>query len=152
MSGGQRIVLHGDGLILTEVGTSTNGATITTNATHIFYSSTNNLAESFSFTLRDNRSYRAGDTVRTATALLTLTAEAPTGTNHNALNISATNGVVGLRFAGIPGYTYQIQRATTLVSPAWTTLWTTNCPPLGLFDFIDEAPPVGEAYYRTAQP
>jgi hypothetical protein len=144
--------VDGDGLILTEVGASTNGATITTNGSYIFFSSTNNLAESFSFTLRDNRGYRAGDTVRTATALLTLTAEAPTGTNHNVLNISATNGVVGLRFAGIPGYTYQIQRATTLVSPTWTTLWTTNCPPLGLFDFIDEAPPVGEAYYRTAQP
>jgi hypothetical protein len=61
--------------------------------------------------------------------------------------------VVGLRFAGIPGYAYEVQRTTDLTPPiSWTTLWTTNCPPLGLFDYIDLTPPLGQAYYRTAQP
>jgi hypothetical protein len=84
---------------------------------------------------------------------LYFTAEAPSGTNGNAVTISFTNGVVGMRFAGIPGYTYNVQRTEDLTPPAtWTTLHTTNCPPLGLFDFIDTAPPMGAAYYRTAQP
>jgi len=46
-----------------------------------------------------------------------------------------------------------VQRTEDLTPPVtWTTLHTTNCPPLGLFDFIDTAPPMGAAYYRTAQP
>ena len=58
-----------------------------------------------------------------------------------------------MRFAGIPGYSYDVQRATNLTPPvAWTTLHNTNCPPLGLFDYIDLTPPAGQAYYRTAQP
>jgi autotransporter-associated beta strand protein len=145
--------VDGDGVAFVGVGSSTNGAAISTNGTYIFYSSTNNLTEAIAFTVRDVRSYRAGDTVRTATAYLYITAEAPAGTNGNAVDISFTNGVVGMRFAGIPGYAYEIQRATNLTPPvAWTTLHSTNAPTEGLFDFIDLTPPVGSAYYRTAQP
>ncbi len=144
----------GDARGLTVVGTSTNGVTVTTNATHILYTNPNNVEDEFTYTVRDfGPAYRAGDTVRTATGKLRLTLNAPTGTNGNAVNISFTNSVVGMRFAGIPGYTYDLQRATNLTPPvAWSTLHTTNCPPLGLFDFIDLTPPVGAAYYRTAQP
>jgi len=145
--------VDGDARALIALGASTNGATITTNATYLFFTSTNNLAEAISYTVRDVRSYRAGDTIRTGTGALWFTASAPQGTNGNAVNISFTNSVVGMRFAGIPGYTYDVQRTEDLTPPVtWTTLHTTNCPPLGLFDFIDVSPPIGSAYYRTAQP
>ena len=146
--------VDGDARGLTVVGTSTNGVTVTTNATHILYSNPNNVDDEFTYTVRDLRAaYRAGDTVRTGTGTLRLTVSAPAGTNHNAVAISFTNGVVGMRFAGIPGYNYDVQRTTNLSPPVvWSTLWNTNCPPLGLFDYIDLTPPVGQAYYRTAQP
>ena len=135
------------------IATSTNGVALVTNATHIFYTNPNNVEDEFTYTVRDVRSYRAGDTVRTATGTIRITVNAPGGTNFNAVAISFTNGVVGMRFAGIPGYSYDVQRATNLTPPvAWTTLHNTNCPPLGLFDYIDLTPPAGQAYYRTAQP
>ena len=82
-----------------------------------------------------------------------LTVNAPTGTNGNVLAISFTNGVAGMRFSGIPEYSYQVQRATDLTPPIiWTTLHTTNCPAAGFFDFIDLTPPPGAAFYRTARP
>ncbi len=146
--------VDGDARGLTVVGASTNGVIVTTNATHIFYTNPNNVEDEFTYTVRDyGPAYRAGDTVRTATGTLRLTVSAPAGTNQNAVAISFTNGVVGMRFAGIPGYNYDVQRATNLTPPvAWTTLHNTNCPPLGLFDYIDLTPPAGQAYYRTAQP
>jgi hypothetical protein len=146
--------VDGDARGLTVVGTSTNGVTVTTNATHILYSNPNNVEDEFIYTVRDvGPAYRLGDTVRTATGTIRITVSAPAGTNQNAVAISFTNGVVGMQFAGIPGYAYDIQRATNLTPPvAWTTLWTTNAPPLGLFDYIDLTPPVGQAYYRSAQP
>ena len=61
-------------------------------------------------------------------------------------------GVPTMTFAGIPSYSYNVQRTTDLTPPvSWTTLHTTNAPPLGLFDFVDGNPPVGQAYYRAAQ-
>jgi hypothetical protein len=146
--------VDGDARGLVSVGTSTNGVTVTTNATHILYTNPNNVEDEFTYTVRDfGPAYRAGDTVRTGTGTLRLTVNAPAGTNQNAVAISFTNGVVGMRFAGIPGYSYDVQRTTNLTPPVvWTTLHNTNCPPLGLFDYIDATPPVGQAYYRTAQP
>jgi autotransporter-associated beta strand protein len=144
----------GDSRGLVSLGASTNGATITTNDTYIFYSNPNNVEDEFTYIVRDfGPVYRAGDTVRTSTGTIRFTVNTPQGTNANAVAISPTNGVVGLRFAGIPGYAYEVQRTTDLTPPVtWTTLWTTNCPPLGLFDYIDLTPPLGQAYYRTAQP
>jgi autotransporter-associated beta strand protein len=146
--------VDGDARGLVSLSASTNGVTLTTNDTYIFYANPNNVEDQFTYTVRDiGPAYRAGDTVRTATGAIRFTVNAPQGTNANAVAISPTNGVVGLRFAGIPGYNYEVQRATDLTPPvAWTTLWTTNCPPLGLFDYIDLTPPLGQAYYRTAQP
>ena len=145
----------GDARVLSALSaTSTNGVMVATNATHIFYSNPNNVEDEFSYTVRDvGPVYRAGDTVRTGTGTIRITVRAPAGTNFNAVAISFTNGVVGLRFAGIPGYSYAVQRTTDLTPPvAWATLHTTNAPPPGLFDFIDETPPAGAAFYRTAQP
>jgi autotransporter-associated beta strand protein len=146
--------VDGDARGLVSLGASTNGASVTTNDTYIFYSNPNNVEDEFTYIVRDfGPAYRAGDTVRTATGTIRFTVNTPQGTNANAVAISPTNGVVGLRFAGIPGYAYEVQRTTDLTPPiSWTTLWTTNCPPLGLFDYIDLTPPLGQAYYRTAQP
>jgi uncharacterized repeat protein (TIGR01451 family) len=146
----------GDVASLLSVGpTSTNGVAVTMDATNIYYpNATNNVADRISFTVRDQRAaYRAGDTVRTAAAFIQIAIVEPGGSNSNIVSITYTSGIPTLVFAGIPGYAYDVQRTTNLTPPvAWTTLWTTNAPTNGLFQFIDLAAPTNTAFYRSAQP
>jgi hypothetical protein len=124
-------------------------------ATNIYYpNATNNVADRISFSVRDQRAaYRAGDTVRTATAFIQIAIAEPGGSNSNLVSITYTSGIPTLVFAGIPGYSYDVQRTTNLTPPvAWTTLWTTNAPTNGLFQFTDIAAPTSTAFYRSAQP
>jgi hypothetical protein len=65
--------------------------------------------------------------------------------------IAPGGGPVTVSFAGIPGYGYNVQRSTNLL--VWVTLWTTNAPSGGLFNYTDSfgdlgGIPPGSAYYR----
>ena len=59
---------------------------------------------------------------------------------------AVTGGTASMSFAGIPGYKYNVQVSTDLSS--WSTLWTTNAPAGGLFQFTDGSAPTPTAYYR----
>ena len=142
----------GDGTAMIAIAAaSTNGASLPTNATYIFYSNTNNVADRFSYTIRDLRSYRAGDTVRTATGLVFINVTNALGIVNT---ITVSGGTATVSFAGVPGYGYQVQRSTNLVD--WATLLTTNAPADGLFqltdNFSDLGAPPSQAYYRLRQP
>ncbi len=141
----------GDPRALAAVSTTTNGTSLATNGTYILYTPADNVNDSFTYTVHDVRAaYRPGDTVRTATATVFITLAAPTGTNANIVSFTVIAGQPTLRFAGIPGYLYDIQRATNMApAQTWTTLWTTSAPANGLFWFVDEAAPEGSAFYRT---
>jgi hypothetical protein len=54
------------------------------------------------------------------------------------------------RFAGIPGFTYIIERSTDGVD--WTAVGNAVVPANGLFEFIDSTPPPGSVFYRTTVP
>jgi autotransporter-associated beta strand protein len=138
----------GDTFALADVGASTNGATILTDSTYIFFTpgtgNSSNSNESFTYTVTDTRGGSATGTI-----------------NINVINaaggpqtITVSGSTATVNFAGIPGYTYAIQRSTNLVD--WATLLTTNAPSAGLFnvtdDFNDIGGPPSSAYYRTAQP
>src|SRR5438309_1068452 len=124
---------------------------VSTNAGYIFYDPTNNVLDRFSYTIRDFRAYRAGDTVRTAVGTVFINV-----TNSQSVVQSLTPGPSSatVNFAGIPGYPYQVQRSTNLVG--WLTLVTTNAPTDGLFQWVDTFPDLGSppptAYYRLRQP
>ena len=68
--------------------------------------------------------------------------------------ITVSGGSATVKFAGIPGFSYLVQRSTNLVD--WLTLFTTNVPSSGLYSFTDTFSDLGtpptSAYYRTAQP
>ena len=129
---------------LLSLGASTNGATILNNGTFIMFSSTNDLPESISYTVRDLRAaYRAGDTVRTATALLEV------GVSNSIGVVNITNnggGSMTVSFHGIPGYEYTIQRSSNLVD--WVDVVTNTAPINGQVD-LTETPPHNPAFYRT---
>jgi hypothetical protein len=54
------------------------------------------------------------------------------------------------RFAGIPGFTYTIERSTDGIE--WTAIGTAVVPANGLIEFLDSTPPAGSVFYRTATP
>jgi hypothetical protein len=54
-----------------------------------------------------------------------------------------------LRFAGVPGRTYHIERTQSLVIPTWIELGAIVAPPHGLIEFQDNAPPAEGGFYRS---
>ena len=55
------------------------------------------------------------------------------------------------RFAGIPGRTYELQRATSISGP-WSSLAMIVCPVHGIMEYEDTSPPMPTAFYRTVVP
>jgi len=138
----------GDPRIFLGIGASTNGAYITTNSAYIWFAPTNNISESFPYYVSDNRTYRPGDTVYVASSMITVIVTNAVGYAQTITGISS--GSVSVRFAGIPGHAYDIQRATSVSGP-WQIIATTNAPPMGVWTFTDNSPPQPSAFYRTAQ-
>jgi hypothetical protein len=137
----------GDARALVRTGVSTNGALVSTDDTYVLFAPTNNSAESFYFVVRDGRNYRLGDTIQMATNWLTVTVTNAVG---NAQTISTSDGGgVTVRFAGVPGYAYDVERSPDLV--AWNVVLTTNAPPGGIWSYVDADPPRPQAYYRIKQ-
>jgi YDG domain-containing protein/Big-like domain-containing protein len=137
--------LNGDTLQLVGVSAaSTNGAALYTNATYVLYSLPpgGNVSDSFNYTVSD------GTTSTMGTVLISIAPD-PTGTNSNIVAYGLVNGLPTLTFAGVPGYTYLVQRTQDLTTHVWTNLLTTNAPAGGLFQFVDPNPPNGNLFYRA---
>jgi hypothetical protein len=58
---------------------------------------------------------------------------------------------VRIRFTGVPGHTYNIERAVAVPGP-WSTIATPTAPIQGIIECIDTNPPMGGAFYRTSAP
>lgn len=129
---------NGDARMLLAVGNSVQGAAVNTNATHIFYSPTNNNADNFTYLIGDDHGH-------TASANINVIVVNPGGISRE---ITASNGVVNIQFAGIPGYEYDVQRSTNLAS--WLVLTNLTAPPSGLFQLIETNAP-SPSFYRLMQ-
>jgi hypothetical protein len=138
----------GDSITLVMTGASTNGSWVSTVGKYVVIAPTNNIPESFVYVVRDVRSYRSGDTVRMATNWFTVNVTYAYGL---AQSITVSGPTAMVHFAGVPGYSYEVERSTNLAGPSWTVLLITNAPPRGVWQFIDTNPPTGGAYYRTRQ-
>ena len=60
-------------------------------------------------------------------------------------------GSCQVRFAGIVGRTYSVQRALVVTGP-WTTIGSATVGPTGIVSFEDTDPPPSSAFYRTSYP
>ncbi len=70
-----------------------------------------------------------------------------------ARSVTAAHAAASVRFAGVTGHPYDVQRATNLVPPvAWTTLTTAPLYPAadGSFSFTDTNALPGTAFYRAS--
>jgi len=127
--------------------TSAQGGAVTSDAVYIYYQPVNDNADNFNYTVRDvNSAYRAGDTVRTASARINITV-VNAGGMVQTINTSG-GGAVVIHSAGIPGDQYDLQRSATVTFTSFTVLLTTNAPFNGLFNFTDPSPPTPNAFYR----
>ena len=128
----------GDDVVLEQCKPSTKGATITTNATYIFYVLGSNDDDDFDYVVTDSRGGKR-------TRKITITVAEMTG---QAQQISVVNGKPTVKFAGIPGQSYTVQRATDVnFTQNLTPVLTTSAPADGLFSVMDE-PGLPSAYYR----
>jgi hypothetical protein len=123
--------------------TSTNGVNLTTNAPYIFHTNGPNLNNQIVYAIRDGQ----GGSASVAVAVVGM------NTTGQSKNITMDRNAATLSFGGIPGYTYGVQRSTNLMK--WITIWTTNAPANGLFQYTDNFSDLGggvpsSAYYRLS--
>jgi hypothetical protein len=119
---------------------STNGVTLATNQTFVYYSNYVSKPDAIAFSLSDGRGGIANGMVIVLASPAGRFTAAGSGTSSN----------VTLHIAGRPGTGYYVQRSTNLVH--WHTIATNVAPASGLFDYIDPFTgmqlPVSPAYYR----
>ncbi|MCP5527995.1 MAG: cadherin-like domain-containing protein [Verrucomicrobiales bacterium] len=128
-------------------GSSAHGATVRLSGGWIFYQPdpAMNETDTFTYTVADGK---GGEATGEVTLLV---AEEPTGESRNWLAPpEVKGGLVTLRFVGIPGRAYQVQRRTGLTEGSWGTIATVTADATGRFEFTDENPPAGTAFYRAA--
>ena len=128
-----------DTLSLAGVGVSTNGITLVVGGGYVMYYNTNIVDDQFSYTVTDGFG-------GTNSANITLTAGSSNGLGGQVNSFTLNGGTASMSFAGIPGYLYNVQVSTNLTD--WNTIWSTNAPGGGVFQFNDSATPQPDAYYR----
>jgi autotransporter-associated beta strand protein len=134
---GDTVTLAGINLV------TTNNVDLTTNSAGIFYPNGPNVNDQFSYSISDGQGGTNVGLVNVAVVVMDVTGQA-TG------SVLVSGGLATVGFAGLPGYTYNVQRSTNLTE--WVTIWTTNAPDGGMFQYtdafgdLDVAPP--SAYYR----
>jgi hypothetical protein len=98
--------------------------------------------DSFTFTVRDSH-----NGVTTGTMDILVVSGALPAPNQ-VLLLPRPGGGFLMRFAGVPGRSYNIQRATTLGPPDWAIIATRTAPPHGIIEFEDTTV-LPTAFYRT---
>jgi autotransporter-associated beta strand protein len=120
--------------------TTTNGISLVTNSTSIYYSNYVNIPDAFTYTVTDGRGGSAIGIVHITNSPAARFASAPI---YNG-------GSVTLQFVGRPGWIYYLERSTNLAT--WVTIATNVAPSTGLFDYVDPNPPQPAAFYKLSSP
>lgn len=137
----------GDPLTVSSVSaTSTNGGSVTLLAGAVTYTPLPGFSglDRFTYTVSDGRGGFGSSYVE----VFVVDGNLPSA---NQVSITAVPGGFLIRFAGVPGYTYQLQRATAPTGP-WGTLTSVVAPLHGIIEYLDTNPPMPSAFYRTVAP
>jgi hypothetical protein len=124
---------------------STNGGTVALSAGIVTYTPVANFTgtDVFTYTLEDDQG-------GTATGTVIVLVRSANDSSLNQLSATPTQNGVLVRFAGIPGRTYGVERSVD--STTWTALGSAAAQSNGLIEFEDTNPPQGGAFYRTVVP
>ncbi|MFM2081880.1 MAG: hypothetical protein RL380_571 [Verrucomicrobiota bacterium] len=129
-----------DSLSVSGVSVSTNGATSVLSGGYLQYTNLNLVNDQFSYTVTDGFG-------GTNSAFISLLLGSTNEVRGQITNANTTTNATTLMFTGSPGEPYLVQTTTNLLG-VWNTLWTTNAPAAGVFQFTDNhgALPIG--FYR----
>lgn len=105
--------------------------------------------DTFDLTFVDSRGGNAHGSVTVNVAAATAAGAGSIAVNPPRLS-PMPGGAMGLRFQGIPGRSYRIERSTDLAS--WQVLTTVTAGSTGEIQHVDSSPPQPSAYYRLAIP
>ncbi|MEP2776553.1 MAG: choice-of-anchor D domain-containing protein [Luteolibacter sp.] len=137
---------EGHSISVTAAGPSANGGTVSLGAGSLTYTPANGFsgADSFPVTLTDAFGASSVGTVN-------VTVAANSGAAENTVVLTPmTGGKMGMKFQGIPGRSYQVQRSIDMA--VWMPLETVVALANGEVSFIDDNPPPGSAFYRVRKP
>lgn len=123
------------------VGASTNGATISTDGTFIFFTPANDNNESFAYTVTDARGGSASGVINVSVV----------GATSTSLGFSKSGNSATVSVLGIPNFTYALETATNLNGP-WLPILTNTADSNGNLNFVDPNATNDVQFYRTAQP
>jgi autotransporter-associated beta strand protein len=138
------VPLGGDSFMLVGVGPSTNAASITSDASYIYYSSSSNADDTFTYSVSDARG-------GSATGVINVQVVSVTGPSLGAGNVSIANNTATVSVYAIPGYSYILQTATGLSGPWWPVV-TNTADAHGFLQFTDPNATNTMQFYRLAQP
>src|SRR5690625_1105877 len=128
---------EGDSISLETVATtSANGGQIFVSGGWVLYQPPSgfNGDDRFTYTIRDSF---GAETVAMVDVVIRGSGNEPTLNVRSIEQLPATGGHVRIRFAGVPGRTYEIQ-ATENLADGWQELGTVTADSVGLYEFIDE--------------
>ncbi len=97
----------------------------------------------------DSFEVRISDGVNIITGIVTVTVGSSSGDGTALVSVTMVGPDVLLKFAGIPGTHYEVQRSGGLTPPVtWTTLTTVTADASGFATYTDPSPP-SPSYWRT---
>jgi hypothetical protein len=101
------------------------------------------------YTGSDSFEVRISDGVNTITGIVTVTVGSSSGNGTALVSATMVGSDMVLKFAGIPGAHYEVQRSGGLTPPVtWTTLTTVTADASGFATYTDSNPP-SPSYWRT---
>ncbi len=130
----------GDALNISAINDSTNGVKPFTSSAWILYPGTSKLNDRFSYDVSDGFGGKAAAQVNVVAT--------PFVTGQNGGSLTVGNGVVIVKFMGIPGFTYEIQWTTNFVSPNWVDISTNLANTSGAILVTNALNGAGAGYYR----
>jgi|ERR1039458_2494661 autotransporter-associated beta strand protein len=107
-----------------------------------------------SYTGQDSFTYTVSDIYGGTSAAATVSVNVQSGSGiGQQAQITLGGGSAALKFWGVPGQTYTIQRSTTSVNGPWDDLGIAvandvGAQPIGQINYTDTPAPTGSAYYR----
>lgn len=140
---------------LVSISSGTNGATIKSIGNAIYYLPSDsdpnrNSTDHLEYIVTDGM---AGSHATNSIRILLNDAE-PRTVAANLLGLASTDTGIKVTFAGVPGFTYRVERAGAFESPGtvWQELGAASANDAGLGEFTDASAPSDKAFYRAVWP